>query len=94
MLEKTMNLDDRFQQYHHDNPHVFPLFVRFTLEAKKRGFKNFGAKAVFERIRWHMNFETIGDPFKINNSYTALYVRLLESEHPEFIGFYRKRRRG
>lgn len=86
------NLNDRFNEYHKSNPYVFDLFIRFTMEAKRRGYKRFSAKAVFERIRWHMNVETEdADGFKINNNYTSRYVRLLEKFFPEHKDFYRKR---
>lgn len=86
-----ISLDDKFRKYHQDNPGIFGLFIRFTREARRRGYRHFGSKAVFERIRWHMNVETTGDPFKINNNYTSRYVRLLEKEYPGFVGFYRQR---
>lgn len=85
-------LDIKFKQYHRANPRVFGLFLRFTLKAKSRGYKHYSAKAVMERIRWHMEIDTQdGDGFKINNSYVSRYVRLLEKLFPEYEGFYFKR---
>ena len=86
------DLDEKFQRYHRANPDVFGLFLRFTLKAKERGFRHYSAKAVFERIRWHMDIETKdGEGFKINNSFVSRYTRLLEQLFPEHIGFYEKR---
>lgn len=86
------NLTQKFLDYHANNPHVYELFKTYANMAKKRGFKNFGAGAVFERLRWHMNVETTGDPFKLNNNYRAFYARLLMEEDPSFEGFFRTRR--
>ncbi len=89
MAKKT--LQEKFEEYHVENPHVLSLLVEFTSEIKKSGRKHYGIGAVFERIRWHVDIETDNDPFKLNNNYRSRYVRLLEREHPEFEGFYRKR---
>ena len=85
-------LQQRFQDYHYRNPHVFKLFRRFAEYAMKEGRKHFGAKAIMERVRWEVNIET-SDPeeFKINNNYTSRYVRLLEAVDAKFKGFFSKR---
>ena len=80
-----------FSKYDQDNPQVYEYFKRFAFEAKRRGFKHYSAKGIFERMRWHMNVETTGDPFKLNNNYTRDYSRKLVAEHPEFDGFFRMR---
>lgn len=86
------SLEAKFQRYHRNNPDVFALLLRFTLEAKRRGYRHYGVGAVFERIRWHMDIETHDkEGFKLNNNYRSRYVRLLEQLFPEHAGFYRKR---
>ena len=71
---------------------MFELFLRFTLDLRARGRQHYSAKAVFERIRWHMDVETHDrEGFKVNNSYVSRYVRLLEKLFPEHAGFYEKR---
>ena len=86
-------LDQKFQIYHMANPHIFQLFRSFAGDIKKAGYKNFGAKAIMELVRWELSVNS-KDPmlFKINNNYTSRYVRLLEQKDPSFIGFFRKRR--
>ena len=85
-------LGDKFDRYHRANPRVFELFLRFTLDLKARGRQHYSAQAVFERIRWHMDVETRDrEGFKLNNSMTSRYTRLLETLFPEHKGFYRKR---
>lgn len=86
------SLDERFQRFHRANPMVFDLFLRFTLQLKAQGRTHYSAKAVMERIRWHVDVETKGgEGFKINNSWTSRYTRLLEQLFPEHAGFYEKR---
>lgn len=86
-----MSIKEDFEIFHHENPNVFELFKRYATIAKGKGFTRFSAKAVFERLRWHMNFETNGDTFKLNNNYTSLYARKLISEAPEFEDFFELR---
>lgn len=83
-----MTLQEKFEIYHAENPQVFDLFKRYAIMAKDKGFKNFSAKAIFERLRWHYNIETVGDPFKLNNNYTAYYARKLMTEDIRFDGFF------
>lgn len=85
--------EERFAEYHRKNPLVFQLFERYAREALRRGKGRFGAKAVMERVRWEVYFDKKDDaPFKINNNWTARYVRLLEEKFPEFRGFFEKRK--
>lgn len=88
-----MTIRDNFELFHIENPHVFNLFLKYSRMARERGFEKFSAKAIFERLRWHLNFETEGDTFKLNNNYTALYARKIISEYPEFDGFFELRER-
>lgn len=87
-----MSIQDQFEAFHAANPHVFDLLVKYTQRLRDSGRKHYSINAVFERIRWHLNVEIRGDEeFKLNNNYRSRYVRLLETEHPEFTGFYRTR---
>lgn len=87
------DLDARFQEYHRRNPRVYRLFKQYAFQVLRAGRNHYGAKAIFERIRWYLMFET-NDPegFKVNNSYVSRYVRMLVREHPEFEGFFETRR--
>lgn len=86
-----MTLQEKFELYHRENPHILPLLVRFVNEAKESGREHYSINAIFERIRWHLDIETTGDVFKLNNNYRSRYVRLLEKEYPEYEGFFFKR---
>lgn len=88
----TKVLEGRFKVYHEENPHIYDLFQRFAGEALGRGYKNYSANAIFERIRWYVNVETVGDQFKINNSYRPYYARKLMEDDPNFKDFFRIRK--
>lgn len=86
-----MTLQQKFEEFDKGNPHVFQLFIKYALEAKRRGYDRFGAKAIIERMRWHLNIETTGDYFLLNNNHTALYARKAMNTVPELKGFFHTR---
>lgn len=79
------DLDQAFRDYHAQNPAVWTLFERFALDAARGGWTHFGAKAVWERIRWYIRLETRDDyaAVKLNNNYTSRYARMFAERHPE-----------
>jgi hypothetical protein len=81
-----------FLRFHADNPHVYRLLERFTVEAAAKR-KRFGIRVVYERARWYLAFETTtGDDYKLNDHHHALYARLLMLHHPELTGLFELRR--
>jgi len=90
----SKTIAEKFEEYHRDNPHVFRLFKQYSEQALDRGYTKFSAKAVFERLRWHYQMETVGDDFKLNNNYTAYYARLLMQSDIRFQNFFELRERG
>ena len=81
-----------FEQYHAENPDIYKQFEKFTLMAINKGFQHYGAKAVFEWIRFYTGIFGTGD-FKVNNTFTPDYARLFESNHPKYKGIFEKRQR-
>lgn len=92
-------MDDRHEEmrqqvieFTKDNPDVWRLFCGFTFDRINKGFKNYSAKAVFERIRWEMDIGGDGvKQFKLNNNYPAFYARAFMRKYPEHNGFFRIR---
>jgi len=78
--------------FHKKHPEVWDLFVQFTNEMIRRGFKNYSVNAIFERIRWEKDAGGNGvESFKLNNNYRALYARRFMKMYPEYEGFFRTR---
>lgn len=90
VLDEIQN--DSFKQYHKKYPKIYSKFVELTFKTREKGFEKFSARAVFQVMRWVTAGEKKEDGFKFNNNFTPFYVRLLEHEHPEFIGFFEKRK--
>jgi len=81
-----------FEQYHNENDEIWTAFVHYTNLTIHKGFKNYGAKGIFELIRWHSGATGTGT-FKINNNYTADYARKFMEVYPKHEGFFRTKNR-
>lgn len=77
-----------FWDFHARNPHVLIKLKEIAYLVKNSGKSKFGMKAVFERLRWVSTFETDHDDYKLCNSFTAFYARLLLQEEPDLRGFF------
>lgn len=84
-------LKNAWWKWHKENPQVWTLFQKYTLEAINAGMDHYSVNAIIERIRWHADIETTGDSFKINNNHRAYYARLFHYMYPEHDGFFRLR---
>lgn len=88
-----LDLDSsKFCSYHEANPHIYKAFKEMTLQTISKGFKNYGAKGIFELIRWHQGTAAYMDCFKVNNNYTPYYARKFEVEFPQHKCFFRQRK--
>ncbi len=87
-----MSIQTNYEKFDRKNPHVYVLFKRFANNVRDAGFKHYSSKAIFERIRWHVNIETKSpDGFKLNCNFTSRYSRKLVEDDPTFDGFFRHR---
>ena len=78
--------------FHVEHPEVWDMFVSFTFEMIDRGYKNYSAQSVIERIRWEKDAGGDGTTaFKINNNFTAFYSRRFMRMYPAYEGIFRTR---
>ena len=83
-------IETAFQIYHQNNPNIYRSFRAYSMRAIRSGRK-FGAKAIFEIMRWQTGVRSNTDEFKINNTFISYYVRLFELDHPEHTKYFKKR---
>lgn len=81
----TDSIADKFTAFHEANPHVARALETLAAQWLARHQK-VGMKALFERLRWESGLQTEGDAYRLNNSYTSLYARLLLARRPEWEG--------
>ena len=84
---------EQVQRFHDDNPEVWDLFVRFTLQKINRGFSHYSARGIFHRIRWETDDPSYekGVEFKLNDHHSPFYARRFMKMYPEHEGFFRTR---
>jgi hypothetical protein len=92
-MTRYEQLLEKFKEYDQQHPDVWKLFVRFTFEMIRRGFKHYGVKSVIERIRWHTSKPDVKgqDVFKIGNNHAPFYARKFIVFYPEYASFFRTR---
>jgi hypothetical protein len=79
------------EEYDRLNPDIWNLFVKYAFRIIRRGQEHYGAKAIFELIRYHSIVRGTGT-FKVNNNYTSYYARKFHKEYPMYDGFFETRR--
>ena len=85
-------LEEEFLKFHDENPHVYTELVKIAEFARSKGRGRWGIAALFERLRWISEFETVGNIYKLNNNFRAFYARMLMTDHPKFASFFQIRR--
>lgn len=84
---------DDFWRFHDEHPEVMRELATLALEARQRGARRIGIKQLFEVLRWQRGMRTNDwSGFKLNNSYTAYYARVLEDWFPGLDGMFEQRR--
>lgn len=81
----------KFEAFHADNPDVYRLFSMFAFKAIHKGAEKIGARLIWERMRWHVKFDTTEHDFKLNDHYIAHYARLFLARHQEHEGIFELR---
>lgn len=92
-MNRQQEMREQVTAFHKAHPEVWDLFCKFTMQMIDRGYRNYSAKAIFERIRWEK--DSVGGDgvtsFKLNNNYTAFYARRFSRINPQHAGFFRTR---
>lgn len=76
-----------------ENPAVLTRFVRIALDLRQAGHARYGAKAIWEVLRYQL-LKTTGDVVKLNNNHTAYVAEAAERAEPRLAGFFTQRRKG
>lgn len=87
-VSKEATIQERFEAFHRENPHVYAALRSLALQMLSNGVRQYGIKGLFEILRWQFALQTNGEPFKLGNSYTSRYARLLVKNTPELEGFF------
>ena len=84
---------EQFVAFHLANPNVYALLRRFARLVKGAGYDCYGISSIFERVRWHVQIDTVSeDGFVLNNNHRAYYARLLMHREPALEGMFQVRK--
>ena len=87
-------IDRAWAAYHKKFPMVYKLFARFTRQAIRAGRKRFGARLIWERMRWYTLIEARDlSGYKLNDHYPPYYARLCMRDNPRYRGLFNTRER-
>lgn len=84
--DRELTLPEKFACFHAANPQVFKELESAAAGLVARGRKRVGMKCIVEFLRYEFYMKTT-DPtstFKVNNSYTSFYARLIIDVHPDW----------
>lgn len=82
-----------FEEFHEANPRVYETLVRLAREwVARTGQRRVGIKSLYEVARWQIQLETTDGTFKLDNSFTAYYARLIDEQEPDLSGLFEFRR--
>lgn len=91
LLPRSLIIRLSFERFHRDNPQVFTRLREMAMAWQAAGHKRCGLKMLFEVLRWEHGLRTTGEPFRLNNNYTAHYARLLMRHECDLEGFFETR---
>jgi hypothetical protein len=84
-------IQERFEEFHTTNPHIYDEIVEMARQWKKIGRKQLGIKMFFEALRWNTAIATKSQDFKLNDHYTSRYVRLIQEQESDLKDVFRTR---
>lgn len=92
-LVKGESDENRFQRFHRHNPHVLRAIVAQARSLlAEDDSRKLSMKLVFELVRRSSRRKTHGEPWKLNNIFTAHYARLVMRTEPDLAGWFELRR--
>jgi len=79
------SIPEAFKEFHNKNPKIYHHFKEYFFYLHNRkGWRKVGGKLIMERIRFEVLIMTKGSDFKIDNNFTAYYIRLFIQDYPQY----------
>lgn len=87
------SIDQRFAEFHKNNPHVYQNLLHLAIQVQLAGRKRIGMKSLYERIRWEYVSKTKyeQEDFKLDNNFTSRYARMIVNNVPYLKGMFELR---
>lgn len=79
---------ERFEEFHKLNPNVLEYLTELALNMQAQGFDHYGIQGLFNIFRWDPRTTTTGGDYKITNTFSPYYARMIMDEEPRLRGFF------
>ena len=79
-----MTLQERFEQFHQQNSHIYDMLVELSRKMKaKKTMRQWSVYAAYELVRYQWNNRTRSfDDYKLPNEFRPIYSRLIMEQNP------------
>lgn len=84
-LVTQRSIDQRFRDFHAENPGVYTELVEMARTVKGRGYTKIGIELIWSAYRWNRMLRTSPDEygFKLNDHFRSRYARLIMATQPD-----------
>ena len=86
--ERGLSTLERFKEFHALNPHVARYLAMKALDLQRKGIQKWGVQALFVVLRYDYTLSVTSGDFKISNSFSPYYSRLLMKHVPKLVDFF------
>lgn len=92
-LATQRSIDQRFHDFHANNPAVYDELVRMARQMRNRGYQKIGIELLWAAYRWNRMLATTPDEynFKLNDHFTSRYARLIMAHEEDLSDFFHTR---
>ena len=86
-------IEERFLKFHKLNPWIRDTIVSLARGFAAAGHDRVGIKMLFEVLRWQWQLHIVdtGEQYRLNNSFTSRYARLIAIEEPDLADMFEMR---
>ena len=84
---------EKFEQFHQQHPEVAKEIIQRAREVKAVGFATFGARRIWEGMRWYFSLKQgPNSQFKLNDHLVPYYARFVMDTQPDLAGLFELRK--
>ncbi len=92
-LADQRSIEQRFREFHENNPSVYTELVDMARKLHERGYTKLGIELIWSAFRWNRMMRTTADEygFKLNDHFRSRYARLIMANEPDLADFFQVR---
>ena len=88
-------IEEKFEEFHQQNPAVYDELVRLARLAKSRGHSRYSVDLLLAVVRFRrdMRLPVVRDTsgFRLNNNFTSRYARRIQQQEQDLSAFFETR---